>query len=167
MSNTIQTNLRDLFSSNSESTVKSVNKDIFSYIVFIITVICFTYTENILLQLLVTMLTFFVFSQRTGLCFGSLIFILYNYKRMLTTPVTKYLALFSVLLSVIVIITDTFNDQNDSYLIMPFVIVNILIVLSNVYIVFQLTKSEVKNDPLTVFDKVDDTEKNINLNYAQ
>lgn len=165
--NTIQTNLNDLFSSDNENSVRSTNKDIFSYIVFVVTVVCFTCVDKILFQLLIILVTFFIFSQRTGLCFGSLIFILYNYKKILTTPVTRYLALFSSILSIVVIIADTFSDQNDCYLLVPFVIVNIIVVLSNIYIVFQILKSEEKPDPLTVFDNVSDTEKNVKLNYAQ
>lgn len=166
----INANIKNLFDNNvNDEEIKHNKNDIYIYILISLIVVVLQF-NSLITQYILLLLVFFIFSVRTGILFTTILFFGYNFNVFITHPILKYVIIFNIVISIIMIVIDACINTNQ-YLFVSLVMINIATILSNIYCIYIIYK-----DANNV-DKVEKPEeknsigginiKNINFNYRK
>lgn len=161
----INANIKDLFNTNKDDNeIKKNSNDIYIYILISLIVI-FLQINSLIVQYILLLLVLFFFSVKTGILFSTILFFIYNYKYFINNQILKYIILTNIIISIVLIIIDTVIDQN-KYIFISLIIINIATIFSNIYCIFLITRMPETEDNKTE-EKGGINLKKINLNYRK
>lgn len=165
----INADIRNLFDNNvDDEEIKKSSNDIYIYILISLIVI-FLQINSLITQYILLLLCLFTFSIRTGILYTTILFFGYNYNTFATHPVLKYIAIFNIIISLIMIIVEACVDTNQ-YLFISLIIFNIATILSNIYCIYVICRD---SDSKETAEKISKNSvgginiKNINFNYRK
>lgn len=165
----INADIRNLFDNNADDEeIKKSSNDIYIYILISLIVI-FLQINSLISQYILLLLCLFTFSIRTGILYTTILFFGYNYNIFASHPVLKYIAIFNIIISLIMIILEACIDTNQ-YLFISLIIFNIATILSNIYCIYvisQDTEAKDINEEKNKDSRGGINIKNINFNYRK